>query len=124
MDQFLPFIVTILVMLLTDLLKGVGAGLVLSIYFIIRNNVRHSFDVIEDAIEGKKTYLLKLPQHLTFFNKGFVIRYLNEIEDGSEVMIDGSINKSTDNDVTELLEDFVANAPERNINIKLIKYTI
>jgi len=123
-DQFLPFILTILVMLVSDLLKGVGAGLLVAIFFIIRTNVRHSFDVVEDSINGRKNYLLKLPQHLTFFNKGFVIGYLSKIESNSIVMIDGSINKSTDNDVKELLEDFIKNATEKNIEIQLIKYNI
>lgn len=123
-DQFLPFAITIIVMLVSDLLKGVEAGLVVAIFFIIRTNVRYSFDVVEDSINGQKNYLLKLPQHLTFFNKGFVIRYLSAVENNSIVMIDGSINKSTDKDVKEVFEDFSKNCAERNITIQLIKYTI
>jgi MFS superfamily sulfate permease-like transporter len=57
-DQFLPFILTILVMLVSDLLKGVGVGLLVAIFFIIRTNVRHSFDIVEDSINGRKTIFL------------------------------------------------------------------
>lgn len=123
-DQFLPFAVTILVMLLSDLLKGVGAGLAVSIVFIIRNNIKNSFEVIEDTINGKKNYLMKLPQHITFFNKGFVIKYLAKIEPNSMVMIDGSINKSIDKDVKEVLQVFLETAAEKNISIQLVKFTL
>lgn len=123
-DQFLPFIMTIAIMLLTDLLRGVGAGMAVAIYFIIRNNVSYSFDVVEDTISGKKNYLLKLPQHLTFFNKGFVIRFLNRIEENSELLIDGSINKSTDKDVQEVIIDFIENSKEKNITVQLFKYSL
>lgn len=121
-DQFLPFVVTIVVMLISDLLKGVGAGMLISVIFIIRNNVSHSFEVIEDTINGKRNYLIKLPQHLTFFNKGFMIKYLNRIEGNSTVMIDGSINRSTDKDVQEVISDFMERARLNNIEVHFIRY--
>lgn len=124
LDQFLPFVVTIVVMLLTDLLKGVGAGLVVSVIFIIRANIRSSFDIAEDVIEGKRHYMIKLPQHITFFNKGYLIRYFKSIKKDSIVIIDGSINKSTDKDVREVMEDFVDTASNRNLEIQLIKFEI
>lgn len=123
-DQFLPFVVTIVVMLLSDLLKGVGAGLLVAVVYIIKNNIRFSFEVVEDTIDGKKTYLIKLPQNVTFFNKGFMINYLNKIEPNSLVMIDGSINKSIDKDVKEVIEEFIETANEKKIETQLIKYQL
>lgn len=121
-DQFLPFIITIIVMLRTDMLKGVGAGLFVSIIFIIRFNLKNTFETVEDEIEGRKTYLIKLPQHATFFSKGFITQYLSKIEDNSTIIIDGSINKSTDKDVKEVLLDFNQNALQRNIHIHIVKF--
>ncbi len=123
-DQFLPFIVTILVMLLTDLLKGVCAGLLVSVIFIIRSNIRMSFDTGKDLIDGRLHYIIRLPQHVTFFNKGFMIRYFNAVKDGSKVIIDGSINKTTDKDAREVMQAFVSRSPEKNIEIEIVKYTI
>jgi len=120
-DQFLPFLITIVVMLLTDLLKGVGAGLIVAVIFIIRSNIKSSFDTAEDVIEGKRHYMVKLPQHITFFNKGYLIKYFNSIKTESKVIIDGSINKTTDKDVKEVMEDFMASANDRNIEVELIK---
>lgn len=123
-DQFLPFIITIVMMLVTDLLKGVTAGIVCSMFFIIRNNVRSSFDIIEEYIDGRMNYLIKLPQHITFFNKGFMINYLNKLEHNCRVIIDGSINKSTDKDVKDVLADFMVTSKNKNIEIQLVKFTI
>ena len=123
-DQFLPFIITVVVMLLTDLLKGVAAGIVVALFYIIRNNIKSSFEVMEDLIEGKRNYLIKLPQHITFFNKGYIANYLDRIKKGSRVIIDGSITKSTDKDVKEVLVDFLETSEQKNIEIQFVKYTI
>ena len=123
-DQLLPFVVTIVVMLGTDLLKGVGAGIAVSIFFIIRHNIKSSIEVAEDIIDGKRNYLIKLPQHITFFNKGFIIKYLSKIRHESRVIIDGSVNKSTDKDVQEVLNEFIETARQKNIEIQLVKYNI
>jgi MFS superfamily sulfate permease-like transporter len=123
-DQFLPFIVTIVVMLVTDLLKGVCAGIIVSVIYIIRFNMQSTVDIIEERIEGKKVYLIKLPQHITFFNKGFFIKYLNRIQRGSTIIIDGSINKSTDKDVKEVLNDFIFASRDKKIDVQLIKYHV
>jgi MFS superfamily sulfate permease-like transporter len=123
-DQFMPFMITIVVMLLTDLLKGVAAGIVVAFIYIIRYNVKSSFEIVEDIINGQRNYLIKLPQHMSFFNKGYIIKYLNQVKEGSRVIIDGSINKSTDKDVKEVLLEFVETSKNKNIEIQLVRYAI
>lgn len=124
LDQFLPFIVTIAVMLISDLLKGVCAGLIVSMVFIIRANVKSSFDTAMDLIEGRRHYMIRLPQHITFFNKGFMISYFKDIPQGSRVIIDGSINKTTDKDAREVLRDFADAAISKQIDVKFVKYML
>jgi MFS superfamily sulfate permease-like transporter len=124
LDQFLPFVVTISVMLLTDLLRGVGAGIAVSIYFIIRSNIRTAAETMMEDIDGKRVYLIKLPQHITFFNKGFFIRYFNNVKPHSRVIIDGSINKTTDNDVRDVMADFMETSGEREIEVHFIRYSL
>lgn len=123
-DQFLPLVVTIAVMLITDLLKGVGAGLVLAVIFIIRSNIRTSFDAVNEIIDGKMHYVVKLPQHLTFFNKGYLLAYFDKVVDGSIVIIDGSINKTTDKEIKEVILEFTEKAKINNIKIEFIKYNL
>jgi MFS superfamily sulfate permease-like transporter len=123
-DQFLPFMTTVVVMLLTDLLKGVGAGMLMAVFFIIRDNVNSSFDTYKEEIAGKLHYIIKLPQHLTFFNKGYISNYFSAVEPGSKIIIDGSINKTTNKDVKEALTDFFESASKKNIEIELVKYNL
>ncbi|MBI2722534.1 MAG: SulP family inorganic anion transporter [Bacteroidetes bacterium] len=120
-DQFLPFVVTIVVMLLSDLLKGVGAGLVVAIIYIIRANVKASFDVAEQLIDGKRHYIIKLPTHVTFFNKGFIVRFFNSVKQDSKLIIDGTINKTTDKEVQEFIQEFMWRSKEKKVEIEQIK---
>lgn len=120
-EQFIPFVVTIIVMLVTDLLKGVCAGLVVSIIFIIRDNIKFSFENIKDKISGKDYFLLKLPQHVTFFNKGYLISYLKTITPNSKLVIDTSINKKINRDAQDVLDDYTEQAKKKNIEIEFVK---
>jgi MFS superfamily sulfate permease-like transporter len=43
--QFIPFFLTIIVILITDLLIGVSIGLLISIYFIVRNNFKAEYQI-------------------------------------------------------------------------------
>jgi len=121
-EQFLPFVITILIMLVTDLLKGVCAGLIVSVIFIIRDNIKSSFDASSDTIDGQLYYLIKLPQHVTFFNKGYLIRYFANINSESKVIIDASINKKINRDSKDVISDFINSAKKRKIAVELIKY--
>jgi MFS superfamily sulfate permease-like transporter len=42
-EQFVPFIATVIGILLTDLLKGVAIGMAVAIFFILRKNYKHSY---------------------------------------------------------------------------------
>lgn len=122
-EQYVPFFVTIIVMLLTDLLKGVGVGMAIAVIFIIKDNITSLFDVHNEVIDGKRYYVIKLPQHVTFFNKGYMVKFFSSIEENSRVMIDGSINKRINRDAKDIIEDFCETAPSKNIEVQLIKYT-
>ncbi len=109
-EQFIPFVITIGVMLVTDLLKGVCAGVIVSIIYIIRDNIKFSFEASSDVIDGKLYYLIKLPQHVTFFNKGYLINFFNTIKPESKVIIDASINKKINRDSKDVIDNFINTA--------------
>lgn len=119
---FLPFITTIVVMLMTDLLKGVFVGLIVAVFFIIRDNIKFSFDTSIDETEDKNLYTIRLPQQVTFFNKGFLITYFKSIPSGHIVLIDGTINKTINKDVKEVISDFIINCKKRDIEVAFINY--
>lgn len=119
LDQFIPFVVTIGVMLLTDLLKGVGAGLLVSIIFILRSQHKTPYKLMVDTIDGQKYYFLKLSQYVTFVNKGKIIKLLQQVEPGSKVHIDGGRSNFIDKDVLEIFTEFKHASKANNIEVIL-----
>ena len=118
-DQFLPFIITIIIMLLTDLLKGVTVGIVISVIFILRQNYKNPYKKIEDVIDGRKHYFIKLSQNVTFLNKGKLMETFHSVESGSKVYIDGGRSQFIDKDVIELITEFKKWAEIKNIEVHL-----
>jgi MFS superfamily sulfate permease-like transporter len=116
-DQFLPFIATIIVMLLTDLLKGITVGIFISIIFILRNNFKTPFKLISEVIDGKPNYFMKLSQNVTFINKGRILNVLHGLPKGSKIYIDGGRVVFIDKDILELISEFKYGAQKHEIEV-------
>lgn len=116
--QFIPFFTVIIVMLLTDLLIGVGAGIAVAFVIILIKNLQMSFFLNDDSDDGK--IHINLSQHTTFLNKASIMKHLDDIEDDNEVVIDLSETISIDYDVKEALNDFIAGAEDREIKVEVI----
>ncbi len=119
-DQFLPFVTTVLGVIFTDLLKGIGIGLLVAIFFILRRNYKRSFSVMDGEDENVK--VLKLQEHVTYLNKGSIHALLEEIPSNSTLIIDMSKCKYVDFDVTEMINDFeLFTAKKKNIIVTKTK---
>lgn len=121
-SQFLPFASTVLAIVFTDLLTGIGIGLVIALYFILRNNYRNAFILHKEALEGspkRMAYHLELSQEVSYLNKGAIARCLREIPNYSQVHIDATHCLHIDYDVLEVIEAFRQNAPARFIELQL-----
>lgn len=118
-DQFIPFMVTIIAILLTDLLKGIMIGMAVSIYFILKKNSKHSYHYKKEEHVDGQTITLMLSEEVTFLNKGSIQLTLDHLPDNSTVVIDGSKSLNIDYDVLEIIENFrLHTAPLRNINVE------
>lgn len=118
--QFLPFVLTIGVILATDLLIGVSIGLLLSIYFIIQNNFKADYNIIKTVKEGRDCYLIRLNSDVTFLNKVKLRDALEDIPDNSCLTIDGSHCYFIDYDILEIISEYDHKAEDRNISVQLI----
>ena len=118
-DQFLPFLVTIVVMLFSDLLKGVSVGILVSIIFILNQQHKAPFKLIRDEIEGRVTVFIKLSQNVTFVNKGKFIELFRTIPENAEVFIDGGRSHFIDKDVLEVITAFKQFSHVKNITVHL-----
>ena len=119
--QFVPFIVTILGIVFTDLLVGIGLGLAVGIVVILIKSYQNShFLHIQDKSNGKHRILMTLAEEVTFFNKGAILKELDALPENSYLELDVRKTRYLDNDIIEILEDFSEKAKNRGIDIKLI----
>jgi len=119
-NQFLPFVITILAILFTDLLVGIGIGVNIAIFFILRNNYRSPYHYKSEPDGDDHKILITLSEEVTFLNKGKMLIELQEIPDNSDVVIDGSRSKNISYDVLEVIDNFKESTKFRNINLELI----
>lgn len=117
--QFVPFMATILGILLTDLLVGIGIGMVVSIFYILWDNYKAPYFVPK---EGKRPnrVRIQLSEHVTFLNKASIMLSLKKIPEDSTVVIDASETASMDYDVIDVIQDYRANAKYKNITLEFV----
>ncbi len=117
--QFIPFMLTIIVILATDLLIGVSIGLLISIYFIVRNNFKAEYKIMKTRHNGIETEYIKLNTNVTFLNKVKLREALDEVAEYSVLTIDGSECNFIDYDILEIISEFGNKARERHIELHL-----
>jgi MFS superfamily sulfate permease-like transporter len=117
--QFIPFILTIIVILSTDLLIGVGIGLLISIYFIIQNNFKAEYKITKTKIHDIETYNIKLNSNVTFLNKVKLRKVLDEVPEYSVLIIDGTESNFIDYDILEIVSEYQNKAHDRHIELHL-----
>lgn len=118
--HFVPFMVTILGIVFTDLLTGIGIGMAVAIFFVLYNNYKKPFLFESDKHLKDGIMRLELAEDVTFINKASIQRTLARIPDGTNVVIDASKTINIDQDVVEIIEEFKISALHRNINFKMI----
>lgn len=121
MNQLIPFAITIVVILFTDLLMGVSIGMALSIFFIVRNNYKADYDVKHETFQGITTYTLNLHTNVTFLDKSKIKEVLNDIPAYSRVVIDGAYTQHIDHDVLEAISEYYESAHRKGIEVVLNK---
>ena len=118
--QFLPFIITIVAILRTDLLIGIGIGLIASLFFILYGSYFKSMWTNMEEVDGRKIHRLTLAERVFFINKGKLQTVIQDVEPGSKVIIDASNTVYMDQDVQDIFDDFKTHAEFDNIEIEWI----
>lgn len=118
--QFIPFIATVLGIVFTDLLKGIAIGMAVSIFYILRNNYKNSYEFHKTNVNGKDTYKIILSEEVSFLNKGSILQTINQVPTGTNVVIDASKSKVIDHDVIEIIKDFSVNAASRDVEVQIV----
>ncbi|WP_305908889.1 SulP family inorganic anion transporter [Methylomarinum sp. Ch1-1] len=115
--QFLPFVVTVIAILISDLLQGIIIGIVVGLYFVIRAHYHASITLHQEGSH----YSLSLNKDVSFLNKPLLRRQLLQIDENSTVTIDASKAQFIDHDIMETLQDFLKTAPDDNIVVETVE---
>lgn len=118
--QFLPFVITVIAVMATDLITGILIGAGVAVFFILRDSYKTPFFYEKEAhLEGEKIKLT-LSEEVTFLNKASVMLTLDHLPASSHVVIDASRSLNIDDDVLEIIEEFKKTAAYKNIELTTI----
>ena len=112
---FVPFVITIATILLTDLLIGIAVGIVTAAIFIVWENFRNSIVFIQDG----NNYLVRCKKDLFFFHKYQLKSVLNDLPDNSRVLLDLSRANFMDLDNIEIINDFIVASEFKDIQLTI-----
>src|SRR5690606_6721567 len=120
-NQFLPFVITVIFIVLTDVLTGVLIGSALSIFFLLRGNYYNPFYIENIKYVQDEVIKLELSNEVSFFNKASIKNTLWSVPDNSKVLIDATYTSYIDPDVIDILNDFQNTvAKDHHIEVNII----
>ena len=113
--HFVPFVITIVAILLTDLLVGVLVGIVAGSAFVLVSNFKSAIVYVQSG----ENHLIKFKKDLSFMHKAELRRVFLQVPDGASVLLDASKVEFVDYDNAEIINDFIDNAALRGVEVIL-----
>jgi carbonic anhydrase len=122
-SQFLPFVATVVAIVLTDLLKGVIIGIIVSASSILLAHRKHGLHVIREEHAGGVVTRIEFAGQATFLNRAALTATLDACKRGDHVLIDARIADYVDADIIALITEYVKEiAPARGLKISLLGF--
>lgn len=122
-ERFIPFIVTVVAIVFTNLLAGILIGLSVSFFFILKANSELRLDIIRERHPIGLVNRIILPQQVSFLKKASLIAELNAIPKQSQLVIDARYSQYIDKDILELIKEFKERrAVDKKIALNLIGF--
>ena len=124
LNQFIPFVATIVAIVFTDLLIGVLIGLAISIFYILKSNFKNAYSFHKEKHHTGDKIVIRLAEEVSFLNKASIKQTLTDLPADSIVTIDASHSTYIDYDVVEIIKDFInVQSKEKNINVTIIGFS-
>ena len=121
--QFVPFIATFAAVVFLDLLKGVALGMIISVFAILRGNIKRAYDFRKEEYHDGDVIHIDLAQEVSFLNKAAIKLTLGKIPENSKVIINAENTVYIAHDVLDLINEFKEiKAKEENIKVKLVGF--
>jgi MFS superfamily sulfate permease-like transporter len=117
MDQFIPFLVTLIAILVSDLLFGILIGTIVALFSLIRSNFKSAIMVVND--ENK--WLVRFRKDISFLNKPIVKEKLESVPADAYVLIDITRADFIDKDIIDVVNEFLHHAHLKNIRVEIKK---
>lgn len=118
--QFVPFIATMVAVVATDLLKGVMLGIVISVIFVLKGNLKKAYTFKKEEYADGDIIHIDLAQEVSFLNKAAIKSTLNSIPENSTVVINAHDTVYIAHDILDLIKEFkTIRAVDENIKVKL-----
>jgi MFS superfamily sulfate permease-like transporter len=120
---YFPFFATTIAVVFTDLLKGVALGMIISIIFVLKGNLKRAYNFKKEEYVDGDIIHIDLAQEVSFLNKSAIKTTLSEIPGNSKVIINASDTVYIAHDVLDLIKEFKKiRSKEENIKVKLIGF--
>jgi carbonic anhydrase len=121
--QFMPFALTVAAIVLTDLLVGVLIGLSVSLGSILNSNLRRPIRRFVEKHLGGDVLHIELANQVSFLNRAALLKVLDAVPRGGQVLLDARNTDYIDPDVLDLLRDFnEKTAPARGVTVSLLGF--
>ena len=121
--QFIPFIATFGAVVFTDLLKGVALGMIISVIFVLKGNMKRAYHFRKEEYRDGDVIHIDLAQEVSFLNKAAIKETIASIPENSKVIINASDTVYIAHDVLDLIKEFKKiRSKEENIKVKLIGF--
>lgn len=113
--QFAPFVITVLAIVATDLLTGIGIGLAAAIVAILWDHYKRPLEgLVRD--DNVKRCTLTLGREVTFLHKAGIRQALADLPEDYHVEVDARASQTLDPDVVDILEDYQKKAQELGLD--------
>jgi carbonic anhydrase len=114
--QWIPFMVTVIAIVFTDLLIGVSLGLAAGMVSILYQNMKNAYYFHKEKHHQGELIRIRLSEEVSFLNKASIKLTLDELPESTTVIIDATKSQYIDFDVLEVIREFKdIKAREKNI---------
>ena len=104
--QFIPWLVTVLAIVLTDPLIGILIGLAVSTIFILWSNLRKPMRLVVEHHLGGDVTRIQLASQVSFLNRAGLRKAFDDIESGKHFVVDAHDAVYIDPDILSLIREY------------------
>lgn len=120
-SQFLPFVITVAAIVLTDLLTGILIGLFIAIGFILYGNFKRPLRKFVERHAAGNVLRIELANQVSFFSRASLQSTLHNVPQGGHVLIDARATNYIDRDILDLIDDFrIKTAPAHGVTLSML----